>query len=448
MINYDFITKIWNLKRTTIVDEEKSYIELKGINQILHLYLKKSNVFCSYCNSEKAIIRSSKIQSIKHTMLGGNPCSIIFHKRVYKCLDCNKMFNESFDLIFNHRGVSLATDIEILYSLKNIRTTYKDAALKYNVSSTYVRNIFDRYIDIDRHTLPTVLSIDEVYAKKLTSTKYACVLFDPINDKLIDVLYSRHKNDLERYFNMISNKELLNVKYVVIDLYTTYKDISYLTFNNPIVAVDSFHVIENLNRKFRQVRISVMRDLEKYKHQGNFDYWLLKKFYWILEADFDNVRREFEFTKKKMVLDKYRILHYMLELDPTIKEAYLLKDAYLEFNKYSKFDEAKELLDELIDDFHRSNIKEMNEFGRLLYRWRKEIINSFIRINGKRLSNGKIERTNRQIKTLFNNAYGFRNFYRTRNRCMFVINKNEQILGEPKKENNNMKGNERGNYKK
>ncbi len=39
-------------------------------------------------------------------------------------------------------------------------------------------------------------------------------------------------------------------------------------------------------------------------------------------------------------------------------------------------------------------------FGRLLRNWKQEIKNSFIRINGKRLSNAPIEGVNSRIKTI------------------------------------------------
>lgn len=92
----------------------------------------------------------------------------------------------------------------------------KKIALKYNISSTKVIDIFDKCEDIKRLKLNEVLCIDEVYAKKLTKRKYCCVLMDPINNKIIDVL-STKKDYLEPYFRRISLGERKNVKYVVMD---------------------------------------------------------------------------------------------------------------------------------------------------------------------------------------------------------------------------------------
>ena len=51
----------------------------------------------------------------------------------------------------------------------------------------------------------------------------------------------------------------------------------------------------------------------------------------------------------------------------------------------------------------------------------------------KRLSNGPMEDTNFRLKCIIKNANGYRNFNRFRNRCFFAINKNEPILGKPKR---------------
>lgn len=69
------------------------------------------------------------------------------------------------------------------------------------------------------------------------------------------------------------------------------------------------------------------------------------------------------------------------------------------------------------------HIEEIREYGRTLYRWRNEIINSFYKVNGVRYSNAKIESRNRQIKTILRNSFGYKNFWRFRARVMYSVNK-------------------------
>ena len=84
----------------------------------------------------------------------------------------------------------------------------------------------------------------------------------------------------------------------------------------------------------------------------------------------------------------------------------------------------------------------------MLENWRQEILNSFIRFNGYRVSNGPMERVNRDIKTLFRQSFGSTNFKRMRNRIMFSKNLGAPILYNRKKETNKRNGKPRGSYKK
>lgn len=65
---------------------------------------------------------------------------------------------------------------------------------------------------------------------------------------------------------------------------------------------------------------------------------------------------------------------------------------------------------------------------KMLKNWRLEIVNSFNKINGFRITNGSMERVNRDVKTMFRLSFGSTNFERIRNRIMFAINKDTPIL--------------------
>ena len=80
----------------------------------------------------------------------------------------------------------------------------------------------------------------------------------------------------------------------------------------------------------------------------------------------------------------------------------------------------------------RSGISEYIHFWKLLQNWKTEIINSFNRINGFRISNGPIEKANTEIRKLIKVSYECSNFIRFKNWVMYVINDNEPILGTRK----------------
>ena len=84
-------------------------------------------------------------------------------------------------------------------------------------------------------------------------------------------------------------------------------------------------------------------------------------------------------------------------------------------------------LEDFIEKFKKSKFNEFKDFGFLLDHWKYYIVNSFIRINGKRMSNGPIESLNSRLKRIIGDANGFTDFERFRNRAMFALNYNEPI---------------------
>lgn len=65
----------------------------------------------------------------------------------------------------------------------------------------------------------------------------------------------------------------------------------------------------------------------------------------------------------------------------------------------------------------------------MLDNWKFYIANSFIRVNGKRMSNGPMKSLNGRTKRIISDGYGYTVFDRLRNRVMFALNKNESIKG-------------------
>ncbi|WP_369831770.1 transposase [Coprobacillus sp. AF33-1AC] len=74
----------------------------------------------------------------------------------------------------------------------------------------------------------------------------------------------------------------------------------------------------------------------------------------------------------------------------------------------------------------------LQKLGNTLESWKKEIINSFIKYDNRKLSNGPIEGRNKYIHIILELANGYSNFKRFRNRAMYILNRletyNEKIL--------------------
>lgn len=429
MINNTIIMD--KLKDIKDIDFEKSYdIYYKNKYELI-IYLNKRESYCDYCGSINLYVRGSRKSNIKYACEGiSADISIKLTKRVYYCPDCNHYTTEHSPFITKQRTISINLDMKILNLLKDKCISYKKAAETCDVSTTYVQNTFDSYVNIRRGKMPQVLCIDEIYNKKLTKTHYCCTLYAPQWREIIDILPSRHKYNLIDYFAKIPYEEKKKVKFISIDLWEGYRSVAKLCFPDALVCADSFHVIKNLMYCFDKIRISIMNKYKSLKSEGHNYYWVFKKYTFILRKDISKIKDTIYFKKSKMYVSKYQILDNILSLDSTLKLAYELKEEYRNFNSTATINNAAEWLDELIIKFKKSKIKEYEVFWSLLQKWRTEIINSFNRINGHRISNGAIERLNNDINTIYKISFGLTNFERTRNRIMYCLNDNAPIKGK------------------
>ncbi len=65
--------------------------------------------------------------------------------------------------------------------------------------------------------LPTVLSIDE-FTGNTNGEKFQCILADPINKVVLDILPKRYEHYLSDYFNLFDKSEREEVRYLVSDI--------------------------------------------------------------------------------------------------------------------------------------------------------------------------------------------------------------------------------------
>ena len=432
-----------------IIDSKKSYLSYDPTTNynIIELYLKKeTNLSCPNCNSTDIFIRSSKTSKVKTATADMNKVFVNVHRRIYKCSNGHSFIQDN-PISPENRKLSIMLDVRILNALRDKSKTYSTIAKEFNVSPTYVVNLFDSKVDLKRLTLPTVLCIDEVYAKKLVKYSYCCVLYAPQWKKIVDILNTRHKLDLIDYFARISKEEKDKVEYISMDLWDSYKEMAKICLPKAKICADPFHVVKNLQVCFQKIRIQVMNKYKYLKYSGDNYYWLYKKFWKFLVIDISKLpSTPIRVTKSGMMMTKYQIVDCMLTLSDTLKLAYELKEDYRNFVATATIDTAEYELNELIIKFKNAHISVYSSFIKILISWHNEIVNSFNTINGHKITNGPMERVNRDIKTIFSLAFGSSNFNRVRNRVIFSINEDAPILPYRKSNTNKKVGKTRGKY--
>lgn len=207
------------------VDKIKTnvHIDETSANITVNLFLNRRQVICPFCKSNHTNIKDIIKKKINHCIKPQQKIEIILHQKRFICKDCKHTFMENNPI---GDGISTYGELRMINMLRNPRKTFTDVARDCFTSISNVINHFDKRVQINRHTLSRVLCFDEIYARRLTETKYSFCIFDPIHSTLIDIVDSRRKYDLEEYFIHISAKERLNVQFVCIDMWQTYVDIA------------------------------------------------------------------------------------------------------------------------------------------------------------------------------------------------------------------------------
>ena len=427
-IRNKFITNILNVDDKDI--ESLDCIDDSNGNLTLTIkLLRKESDVCPACD-KPGRIHGYNTKKLNHSIFANRKCIIIFKQRRYKCVDCDLTFSESNPFAKRNEKITHETKINVLKDLKRTNVTYNQVAGRYNITATEVQRIFDKHVNIEPHALPEALSIDEHYFPNSDyDGLYMFIMMDFRTGELIDIYPDRKKSYLISKFSAIKNRtyndkthtsELSRVKYISMDLNDYYRQVCKLYFPNAIICADEFHVIRNLNDFFDNVRKRCRRNCD-----SDLYIYLLTKFEGVLsvDADLDNIGK---YNRKLGRYINYRGIREMIfEAFPDIRIAYELKEDYILFNRTAALNNAEIELEKLIEAFKNCSIKEYKAFSSLLINWKKEIVNSFIVIDGKRINNSFIESRNRQIGSLIYNANGLSNFKRTRNRIMYCINKND-----------------------
>lgn len=416
-----------NLIKSLFNIDDNDIDKFETINEdntlLAHIRLKrKGSLICPVCG-KKLVGNGHKNKPINHKALVDRNTYLIYEANRYRCKGCNYTEFEKNPFAIKGFNNSILTMNQVMIDLHDYRYNYTMIAQKNNISVTEVIKYLDSYVVVPHIKLPINLGIDEIHSDmaKRKNASYLCTLTDNDDFKLIDILTSRSKYELALFFEKCPLKERQAVKYVTIDMWLPYKNVTLKWLPNAVIAVDPFHVIEHLCDDFTKIRIKVMNS----RVYGSNAYYLLKHWHKLLESDEYNLDNDPKYNHVFKCKLNYRdLLKMLLELDEELTLAYELKESYRYFNTHSTYETASRELDELIASFQKANIKEYEEFINIMITWKREIINSFIvsNVTGNRLSNAKSESMNRKIKLHISISNGLANFLRFRKRMLYCFN--------------------------
>lgn len=385
----------------------KLLLDLKdvSIRKILHtehsvkFYLEtlpKPQV-CPSCGQTTSRIHDYRSQTIKDLPFQLKHCYLILRKRRYACT-CGKRFYEHYSFLpFYLRRTSRLT-LAIAAMLRNTESL-KSIAHKANVSVSTVCRILDR-IHYSCPKLKDAIAIDEFKGNAATG-KYQCILVNPKQCSVLDILPDRSQAHLSTYFKGIERSQRLRVKYFVCDMWRPYVDIAKIYFPHAKVIIDKFHFIRQTTWAIEGVRKRLQRSMPK----------SLRKYY----------KRS-----RKLILTRYYKLKgeakdscdLMLLYNDDLRQAHWLKERFYDICQEPKYSKQRKDFWDWIRIAESSGISEFEKCAVTYRNWSKEILNAF----KYGITNGPTEGYNNKIKVLKRTSYGIRNFERFRTRILHCTN--------------------------
>lgn len=358
--------------------------------------LSVKEYICPCCGSRTKKIHDYRAQVVKEAPIFGKHAYFKYIKRRYVCKNCNKRFYEHANFVPRYHRMTSRLASYILTKMRNVHSM-SSIAKECNVSVSTVTRVFN-YVNYSSKNLPSVLSIDE-FKGNAGNHKYQCILSDPKNKRVVDILKGRELHILADYFKNFKDRK--NVKYFVMDMWKPYKDIAETYFKNATIVIDKYHFIRQVIWAFENVRKNEQKKFAtiRRKYFKKSRYLLLKRM-------------------KKLSEEEMQAVEVMLKTSSKLQDAYMLKEKFYEFIDSSDIESAKQNLKAWYLFIHTCNVPEFDNCVKTIINWEKYILNSFT----CPYTNGYIEGINNKIKVLKRNAYGVKNFNRFRNRILHIMN--------------------------
>ncbi len=238
---------------------------IEEIDDTIHIYCKLERKIhkCPVCGNHTDKIHDYREQIIKDIPAFGKFVFIHLKKRRYSC-SCGKRFYEKNSFLPRFHRM---TNRLVAYVIDKLRceASFTSVAKEVNLSLPTVIRIFD-LVSYSLKELPTALSIDE-FKGNTGKEKYQCILTDPENKVVLDILPKRTKYCLSKYFKKFDKSERDKVEYFVSDMWRTFSDISSVWFKNATKIVDKYHWIRQIMCAFESVRKEEQKEVQRITSQ-------------------------------------------------------------------------------------------------------------------------------------------------------------------------------------
>ena len=390
MLYRDCIGKLLQLKDVILTN-----IECSGRDIHIHLRMEQRLHYCPVCGTITGKVHDYRTQIVRDVSICGYNTILHLRKRRHVCPDCGKRFDEHIDFLPRYCQFTNRVNLQVHRQLKECRSI-KSIAKDNNMSPPTAAKLVNE-IDFKTRNLPEVLAIDE-FKGNAEGEKFQCILADPKNRRIVDVLPTRRHEMIRHYLLGYNNRK--DVRFVVMDMTGGYRKLMKELFPQAKIIVDKYHYVRQITYAIERVRVEEQKRLS-----GTWRRYFKKSKYLLLKD-----------TERLTTEDRIQ-LENLFRISEPLRKAYALKQQFEYVKASTSREEAAKRLSKWILDAQSSKLIDFMKVSLTYQNWSKEILNSF----EYPYTNGYIEGCNNRIKVLKRVSFGIPRFARFRRRIMHIM---------------------------
>ena len=363
---------------------------------------------CNHCQGKQIKYDFQKPSKIPFLEVAGFPSLIRLKKRRFQCKNCRKVTVSETSLVQKNCQISEPLRQKVAQALVNRQALTHIAQDLAISTSTVHRKLKEFTFKEDFSRLPEILSIDEFSYQK---GKLAFIAQDFETKKIITILENRTQITIRNHFFRYSKEARNSVKVVTVDMSGSYIPMIPKLFPKAKIVIDRFHIVQHMSRALNHTRIQLMTQFDK----KSLEYRALK-YYWksVLKDSRKLSLNSFRSRTFGETLTPKECLPEIFHLVPELKGYYDLYQLLLFHLQEKNADYFFDLIEEALPHLNQT----FKTALRTILHHKQHVINAI----ELPYSNAKLEATNKLIKDIKRNAFGFRNFDNFKKRIFIALN--------------------------
>ncbi|MCU9533748.1 ISL3 family transposase [Streptococcus sp. CSL10205-OR2] len=390
-----------------LVLKHQAHIEIKA-------KLDHKPPLCPHCHGKTIKYDFQRTSTIPILDVQGMPTLLKLKKRRFQCKDCHRVAVAKTSLVKKNCQISEPVWKKITHAHTQ-KLTNSDIANQLHISVSTVQRKLSQFTFKERyHHLPQVLSWDEFSRNK---GKLAFIAQDYNTKKIVTILENNRQTTIKNYFYKYPRKVRELVKVVTVDMSGSYIPLIKQLFPKARIVLDRFHIIQHLNRAMMSTRIAIMKRFDK----KSLPYRAMKNHWRILHKDSRKLSLKLFYSRTfRQTLTPKEIVRKTLQFSDELRYYYNLYQLLLFHFQQKNTHQFMALIE---DNYHL-----VNHAFKTVFRTFKKYKASIANALELPYSNAKLEATNKLIKDIKRQAFGFRNFNNFKTKILIALNiKRERI---------------------